>query len=124
MDSQSTFSVIRNQLFSFVRKEFYHVLRDKKVLLILIGMPIVQVLLFGFVLSNEVKDSRVIVIDLAQDEASRQLIDKLEASRYFEIERITSDHAEVVPTFQQGKIKAAIVLPVNFRYDLLHGNTT
>lgn len=124
MNSQSTFSVIRNQLFSFVRKEFYHVLRDKKVLLILIGMPIVQVLLFGFVLSNEVKDSRVIVIDHAHDEASRQLIDKLEASRYFEIERITSDNGEVVSTFQQGKIKAAIVIPVNFRHDLLHGNTT
>src|SRR6188768_2485653 len=118
MNTTSGFAIIRNQLFSFVRKEFYHVLRDKKVLLILFGMPIVQVLLFGFVLSNEVKDSRVIVVDLAHDEASRQLIDKLEASRYFEIDHISSDENEIEPTFQKGKIKGAIVFPVNFQHDL------
>jgi len=123
MDNTSGFSVVRNQLFSFVRKEFYHVLRDKKVLLILFGMPIVQVLLFGFVLSNEVKDTRIIVIDGARDEASRQLISKLEASRYFQVDNISSNESEIEPTFRQGKIKAAIVFPLNFQHDLQHGNS-
>jgi ABC-2 type transport system permease protein len=120
MNNTTGFSVIRNQLFSFVRKEFYHVLRDKKVLLILFGMPIVQVLLFGFVLSNEVKDTRIIVIDAARDEVSRQLIGKLQASRYFQIDHITSNESEIESTFRKGQIKAAIVFPINVEHDLHH----
>jgi ABC-2 type transport system permease protein len=123
MNTTSVFSIVRNQLFSFMRKEFYHVLRDKKVLLILFGMPVVQVLLFGFVLSNEVKDTRIIVIDVARDEASRQLISKLEANRYFQVDHISSDEHEIEPTFRKGKIKAAVVFPQNFQHDLQHGNT-
>jgi ABC-2 type transport system permease protein len=121
MVAKSPFSAVRNQLFSFVRKEFYHVLRDKKVLLILFGMPVVQVLLFGFVLSNEVKDTRVMVIDLARDEASRQIIAKLEASRYFVIDHIGSSKNDIEPAFKQGRIKGAVVVPVNFQQDLQHG---
>jgi len=123
MNTTSSLSIVRNQLFSFVRKEFYHVLRDKKVLLILFGMPIVQVLLFGFVLSNEVKDTRIIVIDVARDEASRQLITKLGASCYFKIDHISTNENEIEPTFKKGKIKAAIVFPLNFQHDLQHGNS-
>jgi ABC-2 type transport system permease protein len=100
------------------------VLRDKKVLLILFGMPVVQVLLFGFVLSNEVKDSRIMIVDQAHDEASRKLIDKLEASRYFDVDHSSTDEGDIQRSFREGKIKAAIVFPVNFQNDLLHGNKT
>jgi len=117
---KSAFSTIRNQLFSFVRKEFYHVLRDKKVLLILFGMPVVQVLLFGFVLSNEVKDSRILIVDGARDEMSRQLIEKISASHYFVIDHITSSEGEIESTFRQGKIKAALVFPDGFIYKVQH----
>ena len=121
---QSSFSSLKNQLFSFVRKEFYHVLRDKKVLLILFGLPVVQVLLFGFVLSNEVKDSRVVIVDQARDGASRKLIDKLDASRYFDVERVSENKADIELEFQEGRIKAAIIFPANFQNDLQHGNKT
>lgn len=121
MKSSSGITAMRNQLLSFVRKEFYHVLRDRKVLLILFGMPVVQVLLFGFVLSNEVKDSRILVIDQARDESSCQLLEKLEASRYFQVEGIYSDAKEVEPAFRQGLIKAAVIIPQNFQHELQHG---
>lgn len=124
MSARNNMSAIRNQLFSFVRKEFYHVLRDKKVLLILFGMPVVQVLLFGFVLSNEVKDSRIVVVDEARDEASRQLTARLDASRYFVVEHISSDVSDIEAAFKAGTIKAAIVFPINFEHNLLHGNKT
>lgn len=75
------------QLLIFIKKEFYHVLRDKKVLLILFGMPVAQVLLFGFALSSEVKDSHLIIVDYAKDFASQQITAKVEASRYFEVEK-------------------------------------
>lgn len=124
MSKKFGFSAMRNQLFSFVRKEFYHVLRDKKVLLILFGMPVVQVLLFGFVLSNEVKDSRIVVVDVARDNASRQLTARLEASRYFEIDRVSADERDIEVAFRQGRVKAAIVFPADFQRGLLPGNQT
>ncbi|HRD83295.1 MAG TPA: ABC transporter permease, partial [Saprospiraceae bacterium] len=53
------------QFLTFVRKEFYHVFRDRKTLLLLFGMPVMQIVLFGFALSNEIKNARVAVYDLA-----------------------------------------------------------
>ena len=62
------------QLFNFIRKEFYHVFRDRKTLLMLFGVPIAQIILFGFALTNEIKNSKIVIVDYARDEASNQLI--------------------------------------------------
>jgi ABC-2 type transport system permease protein len=116
----SFFKIYRNQLLSFVRKEFYHVLRDKKVLLILFGMPVVQVLLFGFVLSNEVKNTKIVVADYAHDEISKALITKIDASRYFDIIEQNVTHHEIESVFKEGKIKAAVVFPKGLSEQLAH----
>ncbi|MCE6991774.1 ABC transporter permease [Dyadobacter sp. CY323] len=110
------------QFIAFVRKEFYHVLRDRRTLLILFGMPIVQILLFGFALTNEVKDSKILVVDYAKDHASGQLIAKIGASRYFKIQKASLTRQEILSTFQQGEIKAVVVFPGNFNENLLHAN--
>ena len=75
------------QLATFIKKEFAHMLRDRKTLLILFGLPLVQMIIFGFALTNEVKNSKVIIMDHAKDMASRQIISKISASRYFDIEQ-------------------------------------
>jgi len=95
-------------------------MRDPRTLLILFGMPVVQVLLFGFVLSNEIKDTRIIIVDYSQDVASQQLAAKIEASNYFDIEKTVLSHQQIEETFLEGKIKAALIFPVNFYFDLLH----
>jgi len=110
------------QFMSFVRKEFSHVLRDRRTLLILFGMPLVQILIFGFALTNEVKDSKIVVVDYARDDASQAIISKFEASHYFEIEKSAMSHDDIEKSFKQGKIKMAIVFPANFNEDLLHQN--
>ena len=51
------------QFISFVKKEFYHIFRDKRTMLILLGIPVVQMLLFGFAITTEVKDVQVAVFD-------------------------------------------------------------
>lgn len=111
------------QFFLFVHKEFLHVTRDRKTLLILFGMPVIQVLLFGFVLSNEIKDTRIIIVDYAQDVASQQLTAKIEASNYFDLEKHVLSQEQIEETFLEGKIKAAVVFPVGFYQDLLHEKT-
>jgi drug efflux transport system permease protein len=110
------------QFITFVKKEFAHVLRDRKTLLILFGLPIVQIMIFGFALTNEVKNSKVVIVDHAKDIASQQLITKIEASRYFEIEKVAMSSREIEAAFKTGKIKMAVVFPENFNYDLMHQN--
>lgn len=110
------------QFFTFVKKEFLHVLRDPKTLLILFGMPVVQILIFGFALTNEVKNSTIIVVDQSKDMITQEIIAKIEASRYFEIERSVSDPKQLYGAFQQGNIKLAVIFPLHFGEDLLHLN--
>lgn len=111
-----------SQFLTFVRKEFKHVLRDTKTLLILFGMPIAQILIFGFALTNEVKNSKIIVSDYANDIASREIITKIEASRYFDIEKNIRIDNEIEAEFRKGRVKLAVIFPSGFYEDLLHQN--
>ncbi len=108
------------QLLIFIRKEFAHVLRDKKTLLILFGMPVVQILIFGFALTNEVRNARIVVMDEAGDMASQRIIGKVAASRYFEIVRVAMNRREIEDAFKQGDIRLALIFPPNFYRDLSH----
>jgi len=108
------------QFLSFVRKEFHHVFRDRKTLLLLFGMPIVQIILFGFALTNEIENSHIVVCDYAKDNASAQLINKLEASKYFDIHQNIMSYQQINEAFKSGKVKLAIVFPANFGTELQH----
>ena len=110
------------QFLTFIRKEFAHVLRDKRTLLILFGMPVVQILIFGFALTNEVKNARIIIMDQANDAASRRIISKLETSRYFEIGHTVMNRRDMENAFKKGDIRLAIIFPAGFTNDLLHQN--
>lgn len=110
------------QFATFVKKEFYHVLRDRRTLLILFGMPLAQILIFGFALTNEVKNARIVIVDQARDDASRTIIDRIGASNYFEIREDVMDRNRMETAFKEGKIKLAILFPANFQHDLLHQN--
>ncbi|WP_118972903.1 ABC transporter permease [Taibaiella koreensis] len=108
------------QLLTFVRKEFAHVLRDRKTLLILFGMPVAQILIFGFALTNEVKNARIMIMDQAKDQASRQIIDKIEASRYFEVNQYIHHRDELEKGFKQGDVRLAVIFPQGFDHALQH----
>jgi ABC-2 type transport system permease protein len=110
------------QFLSFVRKEFYHIFRDKRTMFILLGMPIVQIIIFGFALTNEVKNSRIAVLDNSKDIATASIINEIEASRYFDIERDLHSYDDIDRSFKEGKIKLAIVFPQHFNEDLEHFN--
>ncbi|MEO6668985.1 MAG: ABC transporter permease [Ferruginibacter sp.] len=110
------------QLFVFIKKEFMHVLRDRKTLLILFGMPVIQVLIFGFALSNEIKRSKIMIVDQAKDEASQQIISMIGASQYFEIAKTGNDTRQIEPAFRQGQIKIAVIFPSNFNSGLIRQN--
>lgn len=111
-----------NNISTFIKKEFLHVFRDRKTLLMLFGLPIVQIILFGFALTNEIKNAKIVVCDYAKDAASQQIIGKLQAGQQFEIQNTLLSHKQIEAAFKDGKIKMAIVFPANFNNDLLHQN--
>lgn len=108
------------RLLIFIKKEFKHIIRDPRVLLILFGMPVVQVLIFGFALTNEIKNSKIIVLDYAKDDLSKKLINKIEASKYFEIVSFVHSKRIILDYFRQGKIKAAVIIPEKIASDIIH----
>jgi len=108
------------QLLTFIRKEFLHVFRDRKTLLMLFGLPIAQIVLFGFALSNEVKNSRIAVTDYSKDPVTTQLIDKISSSSYFNIQRNLNSAQQIDAAFKKGDIRMAVIFPANFSTDLTH----
>lgn len=108
------------QLLVFIRKEFYHVFRDRRTLLILFGLPTAQILLFGYALSSEVKNINLAVIDFARDQASQQLIGQVGASRYFHLQPSLMDYKAMNTAFRRGTIRAALIIPAHFADDIGH----
>jgi ABC-2 type transport system permease protein len=104
---------------AFVRKEFMHILRDRKTLLFIFGLPIAQILLFGFALSTEIKNSKIGILDQSRDAASRQLIERIAASNYFSVEAYLEEADQIQSFFRQGKIKMVWIIPPDFEQDLL-----
>lgn len=111
------------QFLFFVRKEFLHVWRDKRTLLILLGMPLALILIFGFALTNEVKNTRIGILDNSKDETTRAIIHQLEASRYFDIVENIPGNSQLESAFQAGNIKLVVIFQENFQEQLLHSNT-
>ena len=107
---------------TFIRKEFWHVLRDRRSLVILIGLPIVMMLLFGFALSSEVKNSNVAILDMAQDDASHLLIDRINQSQYFTVQKYIHTEKEIKEVFQRNEVRLVIMFPQHFNQDLSHQN--
>ncbi|NIF06137.1 ABC transporter permease [Chryseobacterium sp. Tr-659] len=124
MKKRSHFSTLIVQLSAFIRKEFYHVFRDRRTLLILFGMPIAQILLFGFALSSEVKNIGIAVLDNAHDVQSGQVISKIRSSSYFQVRKPALNEKEIEQRFKEGEIKCAVIFPNNFGSDLYHTEGT
>lgn len=108
------------QFFSFVHKEFYHILRDGRTMLILLGMPVVQILLFGFAINMEVQHIRTVVFDPAQDAATRDITERLMANPYFHMQGYVYSPNEINKLLQRGETDVAIVYEQNFNENFVH----
>ena len=109
------------QFIAFVRKEFFHIFRDRRTILILLGMPIMQIILFGFAITTEVKNVRVAVLDPSNDVVTRRIIDRVDASEYFTVIRRLHSPEEADRFFRSGDIDMAIVFSERFSDNLYTG---
>lgn len=111
-----------NRFLGFLKKEFYHILRDKRSLFILFGMPVAQILLFGYAITNEIKDVHIGIVDHSKDEVTEKLIDKILASGYFILQDDLKTDKELDEAFKKGDIKEAIIFEHNFAQHLVLQN--
>ena len=112
------------QLLPFIRKEFLHVFRDRRVLLILFGMPVVQVMLFGFALSNEIKNTQIALLDQDKTVASQKLIQKINENRYFDIAENLTSSKQFEESFKTGDVRLIVNIPNGFSKNLNNGQKT
>lgn len=102
------------ELGMILKKEFWHIFRDKVTLLLVLLMPIVLVLLFGFTISTEIRNAKITILDHAVDQQSRNLIDKISASGYFQIVSFSENEIEIDRKFKSEGVKLALIIPPNF----------
>ena len=98
----------------FVTKEFYHIFRDKRTMFILFGMPMVQIMLFGFAITNEINNVNIAIFDQSKDSETQQIINKISASKHFKIVNQITYEAQIESVFRTGKVKAVLVFEKNF----------
>ncbi|MFR9165625.1 MAG: ABC transporter permease [Dysgonomonas sp.] len=108
------------QFIAFVRKEFIHLLRDPRSIGILLFIPIVLVALFGFAITNEVKNVKVGVYDQSKDESTQRIIEKFNASSSFNIVAVLTSIDEVDTYFETDRVDMVLVFDKGFAQNLLH----
>lgn len=108
------------QFISFVKKEFIHIFRDRRTMLILLGMPVVQILLFGFAINMDVQNIRTAVYDPSQDEATRHITEQIIANPYFDFKGRVASMSEIEDMMVKGAIDIAVVFEDNFHTNMQH----
>lgn len=102
------------QFISFVRKEARHILRDKRTMLILFGMPVVMMLLFGFAITTDVKNVRTVIVNSQMDLQTQSAAERLSQSEYFTITQTVATPQEAERLIRNQKADLAVVFGNDF----------
>ena len=98
----------------FIIKEFYHIFRDYRSMIVLFGMPVIQVLLFGFALSTEIKNAPIAIIDHSNDQVTRAITSKILSSGFFILADEVQGEGHIEEVFRHGKVKEVIIFESDF----------
>ena len=110
-----------NALRGLLRKEAYHILRDTRTLAVVLLMPVVQVILFGYAIRTDVKDVRLAIVDPAPDYVTLELRQRFEASEAFRTVAVLPDPAGLEALFQRGAAQEAVVFEPRFAQRIAQG---
>ncbi|MBN2013023.1 ABC transporter permease [candidate division KSB1 bacterium] len=109
---------MNKRFIAIIRKEFIHILRDPRSLLITFVMPLLMIFLFGNAVELDIKEIPFGVIDQDNSQASRELIDKFINSGYFKLQPIEQNREHIHDLFMQRAVKAVLIIPVDYAKDL------
>lgn len=108
-----------NSFTGFVKKEFIHIFRDFRTLFILFGIPAAQILIFGYAVSMDIRNTSIGILDLSHDEMTQKLTDKLISSDFFRRSENLLNYNEIDKVFRKGDAKAVLVFEENFGKNLI-----
>ena len=104
----------KNTWWPFILKETRHILRDKRTMLILFGMPVVMMLIFGFAITTDVKNVRTVVVTSQMDLLTQSAVERLSASEYFNITHTVATPQQAERLIRHQKADMAVVFGSNF----------
>jgi ABC-2 type transport system permease protein len=102
------------ELLGFIKKEFIHIFRDPRTLVILFGLPVMQILIFGYVIRNEIQDVKIAIWDESGDPVTREITNRIVASGFFKMEQIIHSPEEVEEIFKKGRVREVIIFEHDF----------
>lgn len=105
---------------AFVRKEFHHIFRDHTSMLILLVMPVLMLVLFGYALNTEVRNSKFAVYDPSNDVATNDIVERLQLDNYFKLVKRLNHPGDVQQVFNRGEVAMVVVFPDHFYENLSH----
>lgn len=117
------YRLIMSPLLSFLRKEFLHIVRDRRTMLILLVMPVVMILLFGYAVTTEVRGVRMAVVDPSRDVLTTGLVHRLTSNERFSLVLNAQNVQEVETAFRRGEIDVALVFTSRMASELRPGGT-
>jgi ABC-2 type transport system permease protein len=112
------------RLHAMVRKEFVQMRRDPATLRLMLAVPVMQLLIFGFAIRTDVRHLPTVVFDQSGTQQSRAFVQKLTATDNFVLKREVGSYAEAVAAVDAGQARAAVVIPPGYARDLKRGRTT
>lgn len=101
-------------MWAFIKKEFLHIFRDSRTMVILFGLPLAQVLLFGFAITNDINNAHIAILDHSKDVVTREITRKILSSHYFLLNRYLKSDADIKPAFRKGEVKEVLVFERDF----------
>ena len=103
-----------NRILAIARKEFLHIIRDKRLIAVIVIMPLVQLFLYAYALSFDVKHLPTATLDLDRTTTSRQYIDGLQQSNYFTVDNVLTSYGQVDSAFETNAEKVVVVVEAGF----------
>ena len=108
---------------ALIKKEIIHMLRDRRTLIFIFIMPVLQLLLLGAVNNTEIKNVPTVVFDQNKTQASRSMLDAFQSTGYFSFDYIAYSEADVTRLIAAGTVKVGIIIPPSYNSELLSGQT-
>lgn len=109
------------RVFSLIRKEFIHIFRDPRSLIIMFVLPLVQLVLLGYAATTDIKHLSTVVLDADKTSQSRALIAAYAASNYFTISEYVDTQDEIRYLIDRGDARAGFIIPKGYGEDVVAG---
>ena len=107
-----------SRMWTVMRKELIHIIRDPRTLSLVIVLPVMMLLLLGYAIANDVEDIPMALVDQSKTDESRRFVERLSASGFFKVTYVVQSENEVLQLLDEGQVKSGLLIPEEFGRNL------